>query len=210
MVPWTMGSGRRGLRPAGRWHPVVLAWQVTPAPCLAAGRALVPGGHGLPLQLPGRAQLPAGGHGGDSGCPGWAEPGGQHLQEAVSDAGSSRGDGSRDRIVAGRLGKGQCLATGSRLGESRPGTIQGGGSPLGCFVPEVLAVVGLAACKRCGHQPETGLGWPGWAGWEGASLGKPRHQAGIQFLNSRLVRDWLSKATTIGGSMSVGTSLAMG
>lgn len=69
------------------WHPRLMALWVVPLLCHAALREVVPGQHGLPLQLPGRAQPPVGGHDDDNDHPGWAEPGRQHLQEAVSDAG---------------------------------------------------------------------------------------------------------------------------
>lgn len=78
---------------------------MVPSLCRAALREVVPGRHGLPLQPPGRAQPPAGGHDGDNEYPGWAEPGHQHLQEDVSDA-RHRGHGQ---------GQGCCRQVRTRL-----------------------------------------------------------------------------------------------
>lgn len=172
MVPRTTGawaggcSGQRGGGTSGRWRAVVLAGQRTPALCLAAGRAVVPGRRGLPLRLPGRAQPPAGGHGGDSGCPGRAEPDGQHLQEAVSDAGSwgHRAGQERGQGSCRQAGAGPVPGHGLHAGRELTWNSAGGRISSGMF---------CAGSPGCGGTGSLQAAWPPARGWLGvARLGR--------------------------------------
>ena len=84
-APWARQGARLWAEVPHKWRQYQSAWgrgvvaarvvtsQTVPPQCHTARREVVPGRHGLPLWLPGGAQPPARGYGGDSDCPGWAD-----------------------------------------------------------------------------------------------------------------------------------------